>query len=317
MVGLFAHDDGPAPPQTVITAPRSMTSALRTSLEGNTTEYRLSFQVVPSGANTPSVIFPASGPALTCAAVSLELNPVTSMRPNWMLLRPMRSPKLTKKSVCSQFVRPVSDSRWSRRNSCPQNLGLATFCQNLPVTLHQFLIFVHNREGRLARVTDLIPEVIQTWVDDMAAADLALSTMRARQSMLSSLCAWLVKRHLIAANPVSFIDRPPHRRDVPRQVPGPAIVDALVEAAKQRRPRDVAVFSILRYTGMRRESVATLRMCHLDGEWGLRRVPVKGGKTQDIPLPPVVMQFLHVYVERVLVTQMEKVGPDAPLFWAT
>jgi len=185
------------------------------------------------------------------------------------------------------------------------------------VTLHQFLIFVRNREGRLARVTDLIPEVIQTWVDDMAAADLALSTMRARQSMLSSLCAWLVKRHLIAANPVSFIDRPPHRRDVPRQVPGPAIVDALVEAAKQRRPRDVAVFSILRYTSMRRESVATLRMCHLDGEWGLRRVPVKGGKTQDIPLPPVVMQFLHVYVERVLVTQMEKVGPDAPLFWST
>src|SRR5262249_3274143 len=86
---------------------------------------------------------------------------------------------------------------------------------------------------------------------------------------------------------------------------------------KQRRPRDVAVFSILRYTSMRRESVATLRMCHLDGEWGLRRVPVKGGKTQDIPLPLVVMQFLHVYVERVLVTQMEKVGPDAPLFWST
>ena len=79
----------------------------------------------------------------------------------------------------------------------------------------------------------------------------------------------------------------------------------------------VAIFSILRYTGMRRESVATLRMYHLDGEWGLRRVPVKGGKTRDIPLPSVVMQFLHVYVERVLATQMGTVGPDTPLFWST
>ena len=184
--------------------------------------------------------------------------------------------------------------------------------------MEQFLTFVRSREGRLARVSDLTSAVIQAWMDDMAAADLALSTMRARQSTLSSLCAWLVKRQVIAANPVSTLDRPPHRREVPRQVPGPAIMDALVEAAKQRRrPRDVAIFSILRYTGMRRESVATLRMYHLDGEWGLRRVPVKGGKTRDIPLPSMVMQFVHVYVERVLVPQLGTVGPDTPLFWST
>ena len=60
-----------------------------------------------------------------------------------------------------------------------------------------------------------------------------------------------------------------------------------MEAAKtRRRPRDVAIFLILRYTGMRRESVATLRVQHLDGTWGLRGVKVKGGKTRDIPCPP-------------------------------
>jgi hypothetical protein len=48
------------------------------------------------------------------------------------------------------------------------------------------------------------------------------------------------------------------------QVPGTAIMDALVEAAKtRRRPRDVAIFLIQRYTGMRREFVATLRVQHL------------------------------------------------------
>ena len=95
-------------------------------------------------------------------------------------------------------------------------------------------------------------------------------------------------------------------------------MDALVEAAKQRqRPRDVAIFLILRYSGMRRESVATLQVRHLDGAWGLRNVRVKGGKTRDIPLPSAVMVFTHEYVVRVLKRETQKGGPDTPLFWST
>jgi len=184
--------------------------------------------------------------------------------------------------------------------------------------LEQFLIFVRNRYGRLARVTDLTSPTIQEWMDDMAGADLALSTMRVRQSTLSSFCAWLVKRDGLAANPVANLERPPHHREPPKQIPGASIMDALVEAAKaRRRPRDVAIFLILRYTGMRRESVATLRVQHLDGTWGLRGVRVKGGKTRDIPLPSAVMQFVQAYVERVLGKQIENVGPEIPLFWST
>ena len=135
--------------------------------------------------------------------------------------------------------------------------------------LEQFLIFVRNRHGRLARVTDLTPPMIQAWMDDMAATDLALSTMRLRQSTVSSFCAWLVKREVLGANPVAKLERPPHHTEPPKQVPGSSIMDALVAAAKgRRRPRDVAIFLILRYTGMRRESVATLQAHHLDGRGG-------------------------------------------------
>ncbi len=95
-------------------------------------------------------------------------------------------------------------------------------------------------------------------------------------------------------------------------------MDALVGAAKaRRRPRDVAIFLILRYTGMRRESVATLRVHHLDGTWGLRGVRVKGGKTRDIPLPAAVMTFLHAYVERTLAQDVDAIRPETPLFWST
>ena len=182
--------------------------------------------------------------------------------------------------------------------------------------LEQFLIFVRSRHGRLARATDLTLSSIQMSMGDMATCDLALSTMRSRQSTLSSFCGWLVKRGVFQANPVAAMDRPPHRMEPPQQVPTPALMDALIAAAQQRqRPRDIAIFLIMRYTGMRRESVATLQVRRLDGAWGLRRVRVKGGQTRDIPLPESVMTYLHTYVER-LPDALGEIGPETPLFWS-
>src|SRR5262249_59787481 len=112
----------------------------------------------------------------------------------------------------------------------------------------------------MARVGDLTSDTIQAWMGDMAGTDLALETMRMRQSVVSSFCTWLVKRRVLPSNPVAQLDRPPHRREAPTQVPGAAIMGALVQAARQRRrPRDVALFLIFRYSGMGRGSVATFQ----------------------------------------------------------
>ncbi len=54
----------------------------------------------------------------------------------------------------------------------------------------------------------------------------------------------------------------------------------------------------LRFSGMRRESVATLRVRNLDRGWDLRNVPTKRGKTRDIPLPAAVTQYLDRYVSQ-------------------
>ena len=110
--------------------------------------------------------------------------------------------------------------------------------------LARFLQFVRHRVGRNAWVTDLTGETLQQWMDDMAANDLALSTMRTRQALVSSLCAWLVKRGILTTNPVARMDRPPHRSEPPAQVPSGALMDALIEAARGRqRPRDMPSFS--------------------------------------------------------------------------
>lgn len=191
--------------------------------------------------------------------------------------------------------------------------GVKTYRWNL----EQFLVFVRARSGRLGRLHDLERPTIQAWMDDMAAQDLGLNTLRLRVCTLSSFCAWLVSRELLTANPVARIDRPARQDSVPA-VPAPSLMDALVEEARRRgRPRDLAIFLILRFTGMRRGSVAGLRLRHVDPEWGLRTVRVKGGKTQDIPLPPSVIQFLSMYVERVLAREGERLTPDTPLFWSS
>lgn len=46
-------------------------------------------------------------------------------------------------------------------------------------------------------------------------------------------------------------------------------------------------------------------------------MPVKGGKTRDIPLPAAVMQHLDRYVTQYLPTEVDDIKPDTPLFWST
>ncbi len=183
--------------------------------------------------------------------------------------------------------------------------------------LEQFLVFVRAHRGRVARPSDLTRAILQEWMDDMASQNLSLGTMRIRQSTLSSFCTWLVKREVLLANPIIGMDRPPHRIEPPKQIPTTGLMNALIDAARRRgKPRDVAIFLILRYTGMRRESVATLQARHLDALWGLRRVRVKGGYTRDIPLPEPVMHYLHAYVEQWVAPVVERLTPETPLFWS-
>jgi integrase/recombinase XerC len=94
-------------------------------------------------------------------------------------------------------------------------------------------------------------------------------------------------------------------------------VGAHVTCVGRGHPRDLAIFLIMRFTGMRRESVATLKVRNLDPTYRLRRVLVKGGKARDIPLTAAVIKILQTYVELVLAKEFDTVGPETRLFWST
>src|SRR2546429_3588689 len=92
--------------------------------------------------------------------------------------------------------------------------------------LERFLMFFRKHEGRPARVTDLTQETVQAWMDQMADADLALSTMRSRQSTLSSFCSWLAKPVSPAKKPRAKPQRPPYERLPPQQEARAAVMIA-------------------------------------------------------------------------------------------
>src|SRR5262249_46404423 len=67
--------------------------------------------------------------------------------------------------------------------------GIQTYRWNL----NHFMRFVHEREGRPACLEHITESMIQAWMDKMAGDNLALSTLRTRQSTMSSFATWLVK----------------------------------------------------------------------------------------------------------------------------
>jgi len=67
-----------------------------------------------------------------------------------------------------------------------------------------------EREFSLAPVEDLTTFMLQAWMDDMAASDLSINTLRSRQAAVSSFCNWLVKRNILLETPSRrWIGAPP------------------------------------------------------------------------------------------------------------
>ena len=46
-------------------------------------------------------------------------------------------------------------------------------------------------------------------------------------------------------------------------------------------------------------------------------MPVKGGKTRDIPLPTVVRQYLGQYIDNIVAKENDPLTADTPIFWST
>ena len=149
-------------------------------------------------------------------------------------------------------------------------------------------MFVRKREGRPARVTDLSKETVQAWMDQMAESNLALSTMRVRQSTLSSLCSWLVKRESLADNPVAKLDRPRYERTPPNQVPNAELMDAVY--TKGGKTRDIPLPSVVtKFLQKYPDALPRIRSVYWNRNWFYcsRPVPMYSRRTHSKVAAPI------------------------------
>lgn len=145
---------------------------------------------------------------------------------------------------------------------------------------------------------------VLAWRNQLEQRGLAGATIRRKLAALASLFDHLLDCNAVAGgNPVNGVKRPKIESNEGKT---PALGDhqakALLDApdpATRQGLRDRAVLAVLLYLGLRREEAARLTVQDIQERRGIKhlRVHGKGGKLRYLPLPPVVLERIHAYLE--------------------
>lgn len=133
---------------------------------------------------------------------------------------------------------------------------------------------------------------------------MSLNTVRSYLSPVRTFCTWLVREEELERNPFS-----PGKRQVRlKTVDGPlkaatreelSFLEAGTRGTAALQVRDRAIFSLLRWTGVRAKELCGLRVEDVDTGTGILRVlEAKGDKPREIPLPDEAVPDLLRYLRR-------------------
>ncbi|MCA1696622.1 MAG: tyrosine-type recombinase/integrase, partial [Actinobacteria bacterium] len=116
-------------------------------------------------------------------------------------------------------------------------------------------------------------------------ADKAPATRARREAALASLLAWAYRAEMIAADPMTRLDRTRLPASLPRPVPTEHI-EAVLRAIPKTRDRDRLLFLLLYTTGMRVGEALTIEIDDLDLRRDDEHVTVlgKGGRRRTVLL---------------------------------
>lgn len=156
--------------------------------------------------------------------------------------------------------------------------------------------------------------------EDLKAHNYAVSTIARKLSCIRQALAYAHAEGMIESNPAVTVKTYRVPDVSPRHALDAAAVRALLaqpDPATVKGARDYALLTLLLYLGVRRSEVVRLTCGQIGEERGHKTVRImgKGGKVRLLPLPPVVMEAIRVYLERdgrpeALITG----DPEAALF---
>lgn len=179
----------------------------------------------------------------------------------------------------------------------------------------------------------LQPTVVRSYeVYLLETKNMVPRTANLHLSVLSGFCRYLVKRGMLASNPVKLVTRPKVEKRLPEFYREESMeeyfsrtqgaVDAEIyvspEAGTTQKLYEErlrrAIVATLYGTGMRRSELVCLKVGSVDFGRKIAKVRGKGDKTREIPLVPALLKEISLYLQAVVVMVGTDRGADSPLF---
>ncbi|MBF5081495.1 tyrosine-type recombinase/integrase [Quadrisphaera sp. INWT6] len=185
---------------------------------------------------------------------------------------------------------------------------LLSFERLRPTTVHNYVTYAHRILTHLppdAIAGEISPVQLRGWLNHEDARGLSASSQQLQWYALHAYYRWLSTLGFTGRSPLDHV-RPPRALPVARQDYTADEAEAITEAARataqdgnRREQFDYAVLSTLRYTGIRRTELTTLRLSDLEIERTRLSVLGKGNKLRTVPLPPVYVEVMTWYLTEV------------------
>ncbi|MFL7839227.1 MAG: tyrosine recombinase [Candidatus Promineifilaceae bacterium] len=170
--------------------------------------------------------------------------------------------------------------------------------------LTQFYEFLTDRYPDIQSWSEVTPEIIDDYVDDLKHRDkpYASSSIARKVAAVKSFFNHLHARNFISTNPTSNIDSPKVEKRLPKTLASQEIEYLLLEPQKGSTPkhfRDSALLNMLYATGMRVSEVVNLEMEDVfeDDEVTVVAVMENGEHQRDILLDEDMCLILDQYLE--------------------
>ncbi len=185
--------------------------------------------------------------------------------------------------------------------------------------LARFLDFTSEHLGKPPALRDLDrlrPADFRAWLAARANGGASIGTRARGLSVVRGFYRWLARMGLADNPAVSALKTPRVPRPVPKALDASEALDLLDTAPEQARAawigkRDVAVLMLLYGCGLRIGEALSLRRreAPVPGQSALT-VTGKGGKDRMVPLLPVVIEAVQVYIAACPF----ELAPEGPLF---
>jgi integrase/recombinase XerD len=157
--------------------------------------------------------------------------------------------------------------------------------------LTQFMGFLNGRDGGPVDVSEVTPEIVLAYVDDLQHGPNAYapSTVARKIAAVKSFFHSLLEQKLVTSDPAARLNSPKVKKHIPRTISQADMERLLAAPGHSGGPkslRDRALLEVLYATGMRVTEVVNLGLSDVD--WDKRSVscPGKADKRRHIPLGP-------------------------------